>query len=392
MKFEKVKEKIEKIASIGLHSDGSINRVFGTQEYQDGLEAVKQYFEESGLITYVDTVGNVHGILSCGRENAHEILLGSHLDTVKQGGKFDGLLGVIAAVEAAKAVAATGSSRNKDIHIIGTNGEEGNECGGTFGSRAMMGLLPLEQEDYLKTALKYGYTREAMEQAVLDVSESDCYLEMHIEQGLTLDNRGEQIGVVTGIVGLRRYKVTVSGVSNHAGTTMMEDRKDALVQAARLILMGDDLAREMGHSFVETVGILELFPSSVAVIPGKVEMVMEMRNESSERMDQFLEEYKKRAEELADIGIEPIVEKEPVRCGEELVNTIVSVCEEKQVRFRKMPSGATHDGNAFAMKIPVGMIFVPSIKGISHSKEELTEWADIDRGVEILAGVLQRLV
>lgn len=391
MEFEKVREEIQKISSVGTHREGGTNRVFGTQEYREGLAAVKQYFEESGLHTYVDSVDNVHGIWYCGKKDVEEILIGSHIDTVKQGGMFDGLLGVVAAVEAAKKIEACGCSMQKDIHIIGTNGEEGNECGGTFGSRAMMGLLPLEEERYLQTARKYGYTKEDMEQAILDTSRSICYLELHIEQGPTLANRGEQIGIVTGIVGLQRYKVTVSGISNHAGTTMMEDRKDALVQAAGLILMGDKLAREMGHSFVETVALLQIFPSSTAVIPGKVEMVVEIRNESEERMEQFLQEYQKRAQEIADVVIEPIVKKKPVKCEEELVKIIGEACRKEGMSCRRMPSGATHDGNAFAMKLPIGMIFVPSENGISHSWEEWTNWDDIDKGVTVLVDVLKAI-
>ena len=394
MDYQLIKDNILKISAIGADEKDGIrgtNRVFGTPAYQEGKEATLKYFEECGMKTYADSAGNVHGILSCGVQNAEEIWIGSHIDTVKEGGMLDGLLGVVSGAEVVRELVKTGAKLSKDIHIIGTNGEEGNDMGGTFGSRAMMGMLPLDNAEYIELGKTFGYTKEMLEDAVIDTSRAACWLELHIEQGPTLDINKEQIGVVTGIVGLRRYKITVHGQSNHAGTTMMKDRNDALVSAARLILMGDELAREIGHNFVETVGILKVFPSSVAVIPGSVEFIVEIRNEDTALMDHFLEEYKKRAAELADISISPVVDKAPIHCDEKLVALTDAICKEKGLKYRQMPSGATHDGNAMAMKMPVGMIFVPSIKGISHARYEKTEWEDIYTGVDVLYDLVTKL-
>lgn len=391
MEYKRIKNTILKIASIGAHEDGATNREFGTENYKMGQHAIEEYFKECGMSTFVDTVGNVHGILLCGDENAEEIWLGSHIDTVNHGGPFDGLLGVIVGAEVIREIKRSGVKLSKSLHLIGTNGEEGNDMGGTFGSRAMMGMLPLDDEKYLALGEKFGFSKEDMEKAVLDTSKAACWLELHIEQGPTLDKYGEQIGIVTGIVGLRRYKVTVFGHSNHAGTTMMADRVDALVSAAKLVLMGDALAREIGHNFVETVGLFQIHPASVAVIPDRVEMVVEIRNEDESLMNLFLKEYIKRARELAEITIETVVEKAPIKCGKDLITTIEEVCKEQEVKYRIMPSGATHDGNAMAMKMPVGMIFVPSVNGISHDKEEWTEWEDIYRGADVLLNTLLKL-
>ncbi|MDO4269078.1 MAG: M20 family metallo-hydrolase [Eubacteriales bacterium] len=391
MEFKLVKENLQRLGKIGTDLEGGISRVFGSTAMEEGKRAVEIYFRECGLRVYTDPAGNVHGLLSCGRPDAEDILLGSHLDTVKQGGLFDGLLGVVAAAEVCRRLTERKISLKKDLHVIATNGEEGNELGGTFGSRAMMGLLNLQDTDYAEKAERFGYSPRALRQARLDTARAVCWLELHIEQGPTLDRRGEKLGIVTGIVGLRRYRVTVLGESNHAGTTMMEDRNDALVSAAKLILMGDELARQMGNHLVETVGQLTLYPGSAPVIPGRVEMTLEIRNESNELLDAYLEEYRKRAQALAEIQIAPLVSKEPAVCDSRLIALMEQVCRDKKMAFRRMPSGATHDGNAMATQMPIGMLFVPSRNGISHSKEEWTDWEDIDRGLEIFYETVKRL-
>lgn len=386
--MERMKEKLFELAKIGQDREGGISRIFGSEAMKEGQQAVMAYFRECGLNTWMDCAGNVHGVLSSGRENAKEIFIGSHIDTVRQGGIFDGLLGVVAGAETAARLLREKVPLTKDVHIIATNGEEGNELGGTFGSRAMMGLLPVDSKEYLEKAASFGFSKEDLLKASLNTDRAACYLELHIEQGPTLYKHKEQIGIVTGIVGLRRYQVTVYGISNHAGTTMMEDREDALVAASRIILMGDELARKAGHHLVETVGVMKVYPGSAPVIPNRVEMVLEIRNEEETLMDDFMAEFTQQAESMARVKIEPIVAKAPVKCREELVNLIEKACKEEAVRYRRMPSGATHDGNAMAVKMPVGMIFVPSKDGISHSKDEWTEWKDIECGMEVLWKVL----
>ena len=390
--MDRVREKLEEFSKIGMDESGAVNRIFGSKIIQEGQRRLIEYFRECGLKAQQDSVGNIHGVLSCGKQNAEEILIGSHFDTVKQGGIFDGLLGIIAGAEIARMLKEEKYALTKDLHIIATNGEEGNALGGTFGSRAMMGLLPCSSEEYLAKASSFGYSQKALEDAQMDTSRAKCYLELHIEQGPTLYNHSEKIGIVTGIVGLRRYRVTIYGVSNHAGTTMMEDRRDALVAAAKIILLGDELARKLERDFVETVGVLNVYPGSAPVIPNRVEMILEIRNEDENLMDRFISIFTEQAKKIAKVKIEPDVKKEPVRCNDELIKIIEDKCRQKNVPFRKMPSGATHDGNAMAKKMPVGMIFVPSKNGISHSKEEWTDWEDIDSGVNIFKEVIKCLV
>lgn len=390
---EQIRKQFCRLAEIGKEENGTgISRVFGSPFMETAQREVREYFETCGLTAWIDPAGNVHGLLKSGRKNAPVIYAGSHLDTVKEGGMFDGLLGLVAAAECAVSLQKEQIPLSCDFHVIATNGEEGNELGGTFGSRAMAGLLPLESAEYLEKAEKYGYTEDDLRAACMDFSDARCWLELHIEQGPTLWKHGEQIGIVTGIVGLQRYAVTVYGKSNHAGTTMMEDRDDALVTAARLILEGDALARKTGHHFVETVGIMHVYPGSAPVIPDRVEMVLEIRSEDESRMDSFMEKYRTVAEHTGKVTIEPIVRKAPVTCSSKIAHEIGGVCRACGASYRKMPSGATHDGNAMAQRMPVGMIFVPSVEGISHAGEEWTDWEDAERGMRILTETVKRLM
>lgn len=391
MDLETIKGNLERIAAIGVDENGGISRMFGTPFIQEAQGVLKEYFEDCGMKAWVDSAGNVHGVLKSEKPDAREILIGSHYDTVKQGGMFDGLMGVVAGAEIGRDLYDKKCSLAKDIHVIATNGEEGNDLGGTFGSRAMTGLLDTESEAYLAKAKTFGYSGEDLKNAVLDTSRADCYLELHIEQGPTLDKYKEQIGIVTGIVGLRRYKVIVHGVSNHAGTTMMEDRDDALTSAAGIILMADELARELGHHFVKTFGVLQVFPGTVATIPNRVEMILEIRNEDQKLMDRFMEVFLQKAKKMAKVDVEPVVAKAPVKCSGRIAEITEKICKEEGIRCRIMPSGATHDGNAMASKVPVGMIFVPSKSGISHSKEEWTDWKDVYTGISVLYKVIQKL-
>lgn len=396
MQLESMKSALEELGAIGTDPEGGISRVFGSKYIVEAQEKLQQYFESAHLRTWIDSVGNVHGVLEGALDEqdkeAQEIVIGSHYDTVKQGGLFDGLMGVIAGVEIVKELQEQKVSLKKSIHIIATNGEEGNDLGGTFGSRAMMGLLDLNDEAYLKKAKDFGFSPDDLENAILDTDKSQCYLELHIEQGPTLHKYGEKIGIVTGIVGLRRYKVVIHGVSNHAGTTMMEDRDDAMVSAAKVITMADQLAREIGNHFVETVGKLEVFPGTVATIPNRVEMVVEIRNEEEALMDYFIHEFTDRLSAIAKADVTPIVKKAPIKCSEVFAKELVDICKKDGLKYRVMPSGATHDGNAMATKMPVGMIFVPSVDGISHAKEEWTDWEDVFTGISVLYKAVKKLV
>ncbi len=393
MDFERIYRDFTELARTGESADGSVTRLLFDKSFWEVARKTKAYMEGAGLTVWTDACGNVHGTWSCGVPEAKTVYMGSHLDTVKEGGLYDGMLGVVGAVEAFRAFLADPAEKRVNVHILATNGEEGNDLGGTFGSRAMAGLVDPDVPGYMEKAAAYGLKREDFDSVQLPMKDALCYLELHIEQGSTLDKAGEQIGIVTGIVGLQRYGITVSGESNHAGTTMMEYRKDALVGAAKLIAGFDRMAREYGNSMVATVGTISVFPGAVSVIPEQVEMVLEIRNLSEERLDRFAADAVTMGRAIPDVEttFQPIVRKAPVRCDGRIGKMLEGLCLKEGYSFRKMPSGATHDGNAMAAKMPIGMIFVPSRDGISHNKKEFTPWEDASRGMQVLSGLLKKI-
>ena len=386
MDLNAIREHLLDIGGVGRGEDGAVNRLLFTPEYDQAAEKLMEYMRRSGLVVRRDSVGNLHGVLPATEGGTGTLYLGSHLDTVRDGGLYDGALGIIAGVECARRFAQEQPQRAFDLHVLATNGEEGNDLGGTFGSRCMMGLLDLDQPGYLDIAARFGLSRGDMETARLDTSDALGYLELHMEQGKTLDEAGEDLGVVTGIVGLRRWQISVLGEANHAGTTMMEFRHDAMVAASKLIVRIDAMAREYGHDLVATVGKFELFPNSAPVVPGRAELVLEVRSRDDARMTGFFERVKAAAAGIPEVKFRfaPIVAKAPVQCDERLISALERACRSSGLRWREMASGATHDGNAFAMKMPIGMLFVPSRGGISHNKKEFTTWEQIGSGVETL--------
>lgn len=386
MDLNAIREHLLEIGGEGRDEDGAVNRLLFTPAYDRAAEKLMAYMRQSGMTTYRDSVGNIHGVLPATEKGAGTLYVGSHLDTVRDGGLYDGALGVIAGVECARRFAEEQGKRSFSLHVLATNGEEGNDLGGTFGSRCMMGLVDPDQPGYLDIANGFGISRDDIVEARLDTSDALGYLELHIEQGKTLDEAGEDLGVVTGIVGLRRWQITVLGEANHAGTTMMEFRHDAMVAASKLIVRIDETAREYGHDLVATVGKLEVFPNSAPVVPGKVEMVLEVRSRDDSCMLDFFSRIQRAAKDISNVEFQfsPIVAKAPVQCDAKLIEAFETVCRNSGLRWREMASGATHDGNAFALKMPIGMLFVPSKDGISHNKKEFTSWEQIESGVETL--------
>lgn len=394
--MSRLQDNILKVGRIGEDetelSPKGISRLRNTPEYRKAAELTADMLKECGLQVIIDPIGNVRGSIK-GKDNSlKKIALGSHLDTVLHGGLFDGNLGVMAAVECMYRLKEEGKVLRHPVEILGFDCEESSMLGGTFGSRAMMGQVNTKAECFDQILAQYGFTIEDVKQAKTDTSDYRAYLELHIEQGDRLDTIKKQIGIVTGIIGVMRYRIVANGVSNHAGTTMMENRKDALVNMSKLIVQIDTLAREYGDSFVATVGMLDVGPGAENVIPGRVEAILELRHMKSERYHSFIEEIKEYAGKLdVEFTFEKLIEKGSVECDGVIMDVIEEVCEEAGAAYIRMPSGAGHDANAMAHEMPVGMIFVPSIDGISHSRLESTKWEDIEAGADILYKTLLKL-
>ena len=372
---------------IGRNEDGSITRLGFSEDYFQALELIKKHMESLGMKTEVDPVGNLHGVLPGKDPSLKSIVLGSHLDTVIKGGVFDGMLGVAGAVECVYRLKEQDIILDHTLEIWGFNMEESSILGGTFGSRAITGMLDPDQPGYAEKLATFDRTPDDVRAAKKDISKYDCYLEYHIEQGDKLDSADIDVGVVNGIVSVIRYQVTANGVSNHAGTTMMPNRKDALVGMSKLIVAADARARELDDTLVFTVGKMSVAPGQENVIPNEVVATFEMRHMDKSVTDQFFADIQAAAKEIPNctFTFKNTVAKYSTPCDPKLVRIIDQVCSELNISHMIMPSGAGHDANPMAHEgVPIGMIFVPSVNGISHHGKEWTEPHHVDWGAEVL--------
>lgn len=391
--MNKIKEMLLKIGDFGKNPDGSYTRGCYSKEYFQAFNAVQEVMKQLGMETSSDAAGNIHGFYKGKNPSKKSIIIGSHLDTVPHGGLFDGAYGVAGALEVLRRLKDNQIELEHPLEIYGFNAEESNPIGGTFGSRAITGLVDVKQPGFKEAIEKYGHTPEEILACQRELKNVKCYLELHIEQGDRLYNEHLDVGVVSGIVGIVRFKVTAIGASNHAGTTMMKNRKDAMVAMAKLIAEGDKICREIDDTLVFTVGTIQCYPGSANVIPGKVECTFEMRHMDSAKTDRLIKEIKQYTDKNNEVSFtfEKTVDKGSVPCDGHLMQVIEKSCEDSGVTSAVMPSGAGHDANPMGHRVPVGMIFVPSKNGLSHCGEEWTEEKDLDNGVRVLYNTMLNL-
>lgn len=299
--MNRVNEILAKIGTAGRNEDGSYTRRCYSSEFFKAVDIVEEQMKEQDMETERDAAGNIHGILRGTDSGKKAIIMGSHLDTVPSGGLFDGAYGVAARLEVVRRLKEEGRRLRHTIELYGFNAEESNPLSGTFGSRAITGLVSPEQPNLGEALAAYGHTIPEIMACKRDFSDSKCYLELHIEQGDYLFNEHLNIGIVSGIVGIIRYKVTAIGHSNHAGTTMMKNRRDAMVGMAKLIVEADRCCREIDDTLVFTVGTINCSPGSANVIPGRVECTFEMRHMDRSKTDELIRSIEKIATEIKTV-------------------------------------------------------------------------------------------
>jgi beta-ureidopropionase / N-carbamoyl-L-amino-acid hydrolase len=394
----RLRASLEELAQFGRNPQGGVTRVAWTQA---DIEARKFVMEKlmpaAGLKVRVDAAGSIYGRRE-GKENLPVILFGSHIDTVPEAGIFDGALGTLAALEIMRTLGERKLVTRHPLECVIWSNEEGTHYGrGLFGSRAVVGDFEageFEEKDEqglpIRAAIAaIGGDLSRIREALRKPGEIAAYLELHIEQGGLLDRAGIAIGVVEGIVGIVRYQAVVTGEANHAGTTPMPGRRDALVAASRLVIaVQEETTREPGRQ-VGTVGKLAVAPGAPNIIPGKVEFVMELRDLSMEKISGIFQRIQKRAEEIAAasgtrISITPTSTHLPALATPWVKDTIAKEAANAGLKTLNLPSGAGHDAQMIARVAPMGMIFVPSVGGISHSPKEWTRWEDVTNGCEIL--------
>jgi allantoate deiminase len=387
---------LEDAARIGADA-GGVSRFAWTRELGRANEWLVGRLEELGLRTEIDAAGNVFGYWEVGDGPA--VLAGSHLDTVPRGGRFDGALGVLAAVEAVRVLHREGIEPQRPLWIVSFNDEEGARFRtGMLGSRAFVGEI--EPDDWRRRGVadamaEAGFDFERLPEARA-VDRIHAYLELHIEQGPVLERAGIDVGIVTGIVGLLGFKVRLLGEANHAGTTPMALRRDALAGTARIVLALRDEARAR-DDMTANVGMCTVAPGGFNVIPGEAEFSIDVRSPTPEgfaRVDRFVRDLLARiadAEGLV-LELEETHRLEPVPLDSAIQDVLERAAEREGATHMRLPSGAGHDAMVLGRHVPAGMLFVPSRGGVSHSPDEFTAPEQCELGARVLARALAELL
>jgi allantoate deiminase len=398
--LEKVQARIEShidtLSTYTATPGKGTSRLTYSQEDLLARQYIKAKMKEVGLTVREDGLGNIFGRLEGSQKDAPSVLIGSHFDSVPNGGSYDGPAGVVAGLEVAALFTENGLTPKYPLEVIALIEEEGSRFGGgLMGSRGMVGLLG--EEDFKTLKDKNGVTTvEAMEKIGLDPSlpkkrdprTLKAYLELHIEQGPILEEKGITIGVVEAIVGLTQLDVTVKGQAGHAGTTPMDRRADALVVAAKMIAQFPELAAAVGDGTVITTGQLQVYPNGSNVIPDQTVFSVDIRSGKEEHVQNGIQKVKELADSYRDRGIDIIVEQplyiQPKAMNKEIVTLFKGKSSELGFPSCSINSGAGHDAMVFADFTDVGMLFIPSKNCLSHCPEEWSDSLHIAEAVKIL--------
>ena len=397
---ERLMRQLFALAEFGKNPEGGVSRVAYGEADRQGREYVLGLMREAGLETHVDAAGNLVGRRAGRGASLKPLVLGSHIDSVPEGGNYDGPVGSLAAIEVARTLRERRIATRHPLEVLIFSNEEG----GKTGSRALAGEVEARELD-LKTAsgrtigegIRFiGGDPDRLEQVRRAPGSVAAFVELHIEQGGSLEAAGIPVGVVEGIVGIKRWNVAVEGFANHAGTTAMDQRKDALVAAARYVDLVHRLAREMPGRQVATVGRLQVEPGAPNVIPGRATTSLEIRDLELATIDRLFDQVRQGCVSIGrDTGtafaFEEIYLSRPAVSDPRVQAQIAAVASGMGLSTLRLPSGAGHDAQSMAALGPMGMIFVPSAGGISHSPREHTEPLDVVRGADVLLGTVLRL-
>ena len=388
---------LAELATIGGGRDGGVTRLAYTDADRAGMRWVADRMRALDLAVHIDAAGNLIGRREGTDADAPVLLVGSHVDTVPAGGRFDGALGVLAALAAVEALGRAGVRTRHPVEVVSFQNEEG----GLWGSHLMTAAPAPGELDVVAASgltIRDGIAAIGGDPSRLDdarrrAGDVHAYLELHIEQGAVLERTGDVIGVVEGIVGIRQWRVTVEGEANHAGTTAMPDRRDALLAAARFVDAVRLAAEMQGGAAVATVGGLIAHPGATNVIAGRVECTLDLRDLEGAVMDALFARIEAASCRIAEatgtvFRFDRVTESAPAPTHPVLRRAIAAAAEAAGVAWRAMPSGAGHDAQRVARIAPVGMLFVPSVGGISHSPAEHTRDAHVVAGATVLLGAL----
>jgi beta-ureidopropionase / N-carbamoyl-L-amino-acid hydrolase len=394
---QRLQGTLERLSEFGRNPEGGVTRLGFSETDLAARQYVMALMKEAGLEVRIDPAGNIFG-LRAGSEKLPILLFGSHIDSVLHGGNFDGDVGSMGAIEVMRALKDGSVKTRHPLEAVIWTNEEGNYFGiGTLGSAVASGsrgaeILEVKDEqgftlgDWLR---RYGQNPSQLTDARIPRGALKAYLELHIEQGPNLYEDKVPIGVVQGIVGIKRWDCVVEGFANHAGTTPMNRRKDALAAASKDVLAVRDVVRAEEGRQVGTVGYVKVNPGAVNVIPGRVEFPVELRDLDSKKVDRMWEHIQQKFSdtdktESVETRCSLVDHSEPARADPKLQAAIGEAAKSLGLATTDLPSLAGQDAQEIARIAPIAMIFVPSKDGISHSPKEFTSWQDVANGAEVL--------
>ena len=397
---DRIMRHIHQLAEFGKNPQGGVSRVAYSDADKQGREYVLGLLREAKLDVSIDAAGNLIGRRGGSASGLAPLLIGSHIDSVPEGGNYDGVVGSMGAIEVAQTLAEENATLRHPLEVVIFQNEEG----GLIGSRAMDGELTERELDLvsrsgktIREGIKFiGGDPAKLAEVRRKKGDIAAYLELHIEQGGYLDTEKIKIGVVEGIVGINWWDVTIEGFANHAGTTAMNNRQDALLAAAKFIEAVNRIVTSVPGRQVGTVGRINALPGAPNVIPGKVVLSLELRDLDAAKINMLYEKIRGEAQQIAAASKTRFDFKEinvniPAPTDARIRSSINEAARELGLSTKLMPSGAGHDAQDMARLGPVGMIFVPSVGGISHSPREFSQPDDIINGANVLLHTLLKL-
>lgn len=398
-KLDRIKNDIEQISKFNATPGNGLTRWSFTKEDRGAREYIKDRMKDAGLKVYEDAAGTVVGRLDGELKDAPVVMVGSHFDSVKNGGNFDGPAGVVTGLEIARVIKENNIKVKYPIEFVAMIEEEGTRFGGgLFASRAMVGRVTKEEVETFKDrdgitiaqAMRdFGFDPDKISDAVRKPEDVKAFIELHVEQGPILENGKKDIGIVEYIVGINQFEIVVKGRPDHAGTTPMDMRVDALDAAAAVISKISSFAKDAKEGTVATVGMLNLLPGAANIVPGEVKFTVDIRSKNSDCIKlvgtRIKEELEKATQEKGtSYTMTKKLSVEPVKLDEKIIDRLNNNCDALGLTKEIMLSGAGHDAMVMAGITDVGMVFVPSKNGRSHCPDEWTDYEDLQKGIEVV--------
>lgn len=400
--FDRLKKDIESLSQIGRDPQGGITRPSFSKADLEARDWLKGRIESSGLALGEDGAGNIFGRKE---GKGKTIMAGSHIDTVINGGMFDGSIGVLSALECLRRIKEENIPHSKPLEVASFTDEEGNLSGDFLGSRAFTGLL--DQEMLEKGLTQFGVLlAEILEgtnftiQSIMEAHEQrpdiEAFIEIHIEQGPVLETENKTIGIVDGIAGKHYRWCSFAGKASHSGTTPLELRQDAFLGLADFALKSTQHVATEHYGSMVTIGRVSVRPGAFSIVPGQVDFSFEFRSQSKKTLEELKKHLFSLAEDVAstrglEFGSKLVDETEPVSIPARIQDIMKDECENLGYSSMTLPSGAGHDVQILASVAEPGMIFIPCVDGISHSPQEMIQWEDLEKGANLLLQVLIRL-